>query len=173
MQPQTTTIPQSLPALAAIGIIHTPFHGTTGTPIQSSGAGDVEGIVEVFPEFAIGLKDIGGFDRLWLIYLLHRAADAQLLVHPYLDDRERGVFATRSPARPNHIGLSPVRLLRVDGGRLYVAQVDMLDGSPLLDIKPYVPQFDHFSVERNGWYKDRSSQGVVADDRFALIDDPQ
>lgn len=160
----------AIPSLTAIGIIHTPYVEAQGTPIQSSGSGDVEGEVEIYPEFADGLKDIAGFDRLWLIYYLHRATNAQLVVHPYLDAHEHGVFATRAPARPNHLGLSSVRLLRVEGNRLIVSQVDMLDGTPLLDIKPYIPGFDHFAAERTGWYAGRTSEGVVADARFELQD---
>ncbi len=173
MQPDSGNFLNSLSNLSAIGVIHTPFVECAGTPIQSSGANDVEGVVEVFPEYAEGLKDVAGFDRLWLIYHLHRSADTQLLVRPYLDTELRGVFATRSPARPNHLGISPVRLLRVEGNRLHVAQVDILDGTPLLDIKPYVPEFDHFPVQRNGWYQGRSAQGVVADERFTLTDEPR
>jgi tRNA (adenine37-N6)-methyltransferase len=171
MSPNIRKDRRSLPSLTAIGIIHTPFTEAPGTPIQSSGAGDVEGVVEVFPEFADGLRDIAGFDRLWLIYHLHRMTEAQLIVRPFLDNQARGVFATRAPARPNHLGLSAVRLLRIEENRLYVSQVDMLDGTPLLDIKPYVPEFDHFAVDRTGWYEGKKARGVVADGRFELIDD--
>ena len=167
MQPGAQTRGPILAAVEPIGVIHTPFSAVSGTPIQCAAA-SAEGVVEVFPCFAQGLADIEGFERLWLVYQFHRAAPAQLTVRPFLDDAEHGVFATRSPARPNHLGLSPVRLLRVEQNRLYVAQVDMVDGSPLIDIKPYVPEFDHFTVSRTGWYKGRSAKGVVADDRFAL-----
>jgi tRNA-Thr(GGU) m(6)t(6)A37 methyltransferase TsaA len=109
---------------------------------------------------------VAGFDRLWLIYLLDRASAVQLVVRPYLDSEERGVFATRSPARPNAIGLSAVRLLGVEENRLLIAGVDMLDGSPLLDIKPYVPAFDCFNLARAGWYTGKTAAGVVADNRF-------
>ena len=149
-----------------IGIIHTRFRQSQGTPIQSSVAGGSEGIVELMPEFATGLRDLAGFDRVWLLYLFHRSQDAQLMVRPYLDSQERGVFATRSPARPNGIGMSAVRLLAVEDNLLRVADVDMLDGTPLLDIKPYVPAFDHFPVTRIGWYEGKSPMGVVADGRF-------
>lgn len=149
-----------------IGLIHTPFQHSEGTPIQSAVANGAQGVVELFPEFTPGLRDLEGFDRLWLIYVLDRASAAQLVTRPYLDTQERGIFATRSPARPNHIGLSAVRLLGVDQNRLLVSDVDMLDGTPLLDIKPYVPAFDHFEVTRTGWYAGKSAEGVVADDRF-------
>jgi tRNA-Thr(GGU) m(6)t(6)A37 methyltransferase TsaA len=154
--------------LSPIGLIHTPFRQAMGTPIQSAAAGGSEGFVELYPEFTAGLRDVADFERLWLIYLLDRAAAPQLIVRPYLDTQERGIFATRSPARPNHIGLSAVRLLGVEGNRLRVAGVDMLDGTPLLDIKPYVPSFDCFAGSRAGWYQGKSAEGAVADDRFEL-----
>lgn len=150
----------------SIGVIHTPYQRSEGTPIQSSATTGTQGVIELFPEFASGLRDIAGFERLWLIYLLDRASAAQLITRPYLDIQERGVFATRSPARPNHLGLSSVRLLSVEQHRLLISDVDMLDGTPLLDIKPYVPEFDCFEVTRTGWYAGRSAKGVVADDRF-------
>jgi tRNA (adenine37-N6)-methyltransferase len=153
-------------ALRAIGAIRTPFAASAGTPIQSRYARGAEGTVEIFDEFAAGLRDIEGFDRLWLIYLFDRAAEAQLIVRPYLDDAQHGIFATRSPARPNRIGISSVRLLRAEGTRLTVADVDMLDGTPLLDIKPCVPEFDYLPVERIGWFEGRFAEGAVADDRF-------
>jgi tRNA (adenine37-N6)-methyltransferase len=106
--------------------------------------------VELFPGFEQGLKDIEGFERVWLLYSFDRASEPQLVVRPYLDPVERGIFATRSPARPNRIGMSPVGLLGVQGATLLVCDVDMLDGTPLLDIKPYVPAFDHFPVEASG-----------------------
>lgn len=149
-----------------IGIIHTPFQVSAGTPVQSACANGACGTVEVYPEYAEGLRDLEGFERIWLLYHLDRATAPQLVTHPYLDDQPHGIFATRSPARPNHIGLSPVRLLRVEGALLHVADVDMLDGTPLLDIKPYVAEFDCFAVDRNGWYDGRSARGKVADARF-------
>jgi tRNA (adenine37-N6)-methyltransferase len=150
----------------AVGVIHTPFSHAKGTPIQVAASEDTRGVVEVYPEFAEGLKDVADFDRIWLIYLLDRASDARLIVRPYLDTQERGIFATRSPARPNHIGISAVCLLGVEQNRLYVAGVDMLNDTPLLDIKPYVPAFDHFEVARTGWYAGKTVRGAVADDRF-------
>jgi tRNA (adenine37-N6)-methyltransferase len=152
--------------MSAIGLIHTPFARALGTPIQASGGNDAEGTVEVFPEFVEGLKDIEGFERVWLFYLFDRASEPSLVVQPYLDPHPRGIFATRSPARPNRIGMSAVRLLAIEGNSLRVGGVDMLDGTPLLDIKPYVPAFDHFAVTRIGWYEGTSPAGAVADDRF-------
>jgi len=149
-----------------IGTIRTLFAASAGTPIQSRYAEGAVGIVEVFDEYAAGLTDIEGFDRLWLIYLFDRAVEAQLVVRPYLDDAEHGIFATRSPARPSRIGISSVKLLRVEGTRLTVADVDMLDGTPLLDIKPCVPEFDYLPARRIGWFEGRLAEGAVADDRF-------
>jgi len=152
--------------LSSIGLIHTPFRQSQGTPIQGAVSNDAEGTVELFSEFAAGFRDLAGFERLWLIYLLDRASAPRLLVRPYLEDEERGVFSTRAPVRPNPIGLTAVRILSVEENRLLIAGVDMLDGTPLLDIKPYVPAFDCFEVKRTGWYQDKSAQGALADDRF-------
>ena len=157
-----------IPAITAIGVIHTPFLHAKGTPIQGAVAGNAQGVVEVFAAFAEGLKDVAEFERLWLIYRMDRASAAQLIARPYLDNQDRGVFATRSPARPNHLGLSSVRLLQVEGNCLLVSGVDMLDCTPLLDIKPYVPAFDRFDVTRTGWYSGKSAQGAVADGRFEM-----
>lgn len=134
-----------------IGIIHTPFTEVENMPIQPPGGTCVRGTVEVFPEYAKGLKDLKGFSHIILLYHFHQATACRLIVTPFLDSRPRGVFATRAPVRPNPIGLSVVRLLRVRGARLYIENVDILDGTPLLDIKPYVPEFDHHSAERIGW----------------------
>ncbi len=154
-------------SFSAIGVIRTPYSVSQGVPIQSGTAGDTEGSVELFPEYAAGLRDLEEFERIWLLFHLHRVAEPQLITRPYLDpEKPHGIFATRAPARPNAIGLSPVRLLAVEGNTLRVAGVDMLDGTPLLDIKPYVPEFDAFMTERIGWYRGRTSRGVVADDRF-------
>ncbi|MGO9438523.1 MAG: tRNA (N6-threonylcarbamoyladenosine(37)-N6)-methyltransferase TrmO [Terracidiphilus sp.] len=157
-------------AIAPIGRIHTSFKCAKGTPIQGATSNDTHGFVELFPEFVSGLQDLEGFERIWLIYLLDRASDVQLIVQPYMDTKDRGVFATRSPARPNPIGLSTVRLLGVEQNRLLIADVDMLDGTPLLDIKPYVPAFDCFEHARVGWYADKSATAVVADNRFEARD---
>jgi tRNA-Thr(GGU) m(6)t(6)A37 methyltransferase TsaA len=155
-------------AIAPIGVIHTPFKHAQGTPIQGVAGKHAEGVVEVLPDLIEGLRDLEGFDRLWLIYQFNRASDVRLVVRPYLDTTERGVFATRSPVRPNHIGISVVRLLQIEQNRLYIADVDMLDGTPLLDIKPYVPAFDSFDQSRAGWLNGKSGSEVLADDRFEL-----
>src|ERR1035441_7434300 len=145
-----------MPEIRPIGVIRTPFRRADGTAIQSSVSQGVEGRVEVFTGFEAGLRDLDGFDRVWLLYSFDRASQMELVVQPYLSGVDCGVCATASPVRPNHIGMSPVRLLGVRGNTLLVSDVDILDGTPLLDIKPYVPAFDHFSVDRVGWYENAS-----------------
>jgi len=149
-----------------IGVIHSQYKKATGTPIQPCRAYESHGYVAVREEFAAGLADLAGFDRVWLIYWFHRAAAAKLSVIPYRDKIERGLFATRAPARPNAIGMSCVRLLDVSGNILRIAGVDILDGTPLLDLKPYVPAYDNYPVERCGWLDTVPDVPVVADARF-------
>jgi len=134
-----------------IGIIHSPFKEPHGTPIQPAGAKDIEGTVEIFPEYAKGLKDIEGFSHIILIYHFHLSKEFFLEVKPYMDDQLRGVFATRAPARPNPIGISIVHLLKREGEKLFIRDVDIVDDTPLLDIKPYVPEFDIREGEKIGW----------------------
>ncbi len=154
-------------SLKTIGIIHSPFRKAADAPIQSAMAKGVEGWVEVFPEFAPGLRDLKGFERIWLVYWFDRTTPAQLVVKPFLDRQEHGVFATRSPCRPNAIGLSCVRLLGVDENRLRIGELDVLDETPLLDIKPYVPAFDCFGASRVGWLEGKDTKSaVLADGRF-------
>jgi len=152
--------------LTAIGVVHSLFTEPAGTPIQPPFAREAEGTVEVFPQYADGLGDLEGFERIWLVYWFDRAPAPRLRVVPFRDDVERGLFATRAPCRPNPIGLSCVRLLKVDGNLLTVAGVDILDGTPLLDIKPYAPQFDAFPRSRSGWLDMRRNDRAIADDRF-------
>lgn len=151
-----------------IGCIRSPFTETAGMPIQPAGAAGVRGSVEILPEFCDGLADLEGFSRIILIYLFHRSKGYSLRVVPFLDDRERGVFATRAPRRPNPIGLSVVRLIAVEGCRLAIEDVDVLDGTPLLDVKPYLPVVDAFPDERCGWFDDatRDVRETRADSRF-------
>jgi tRNA-Thr(GGU) m(6)t(6)A37 methyltransferase TsaA len=154
--------------LQPIGVIRSPHLQPAGTPVQSAFAAGSSGTVEIFPAFAAGLKDLAGFERLWLITWLDRASAAQLEVVPYLDTVPHGIFATRAPSRPNPLGLSSVRLLRIEGRILHVADLDLLDGTPLLDLKPYVPAFDAFAATRIGWYEHVAADtGKLADDRFA------
>jgi tRNA-Thr(GGU) m(6)t(6)A37 methyltransferase TsaA len=152
--------------LRPIGYIRTPFSSSAGMPIQGAHAPGAEGWIELFPEFAQGIRDLEGFERIWLAFYFHRAISFQLMVRPFLDTVEHGIFATRAPARPNPIGITAVRLLRIEGLRLRIADVDMIDQTPLLDIKPYVPDFDRFDAVRIGWYNDVLTAGTVADDRF-------
>lgn len=154
------------PIFKVIGTVHSPYREAAGTPVQSAGAQGAEGSVEVFPEFVPGLQDLEGFERIWLLYWFDRAAPARLRVKPFLDQQEHGVFATRAPCRPNAFGLSCVRLLGIDGGRLRIADVDILDQTPLFDIKPYAPAFDCFEVRRTGWLHDKGGHSILADNRF-------
>ena len=151
-----------------IGIIHTPFEGTENVPIQPAAADGIRGTVEVFAEYAAGLKDLDGFSHIILLYHLHRVTQAKLAVIPFLDDEPRGVFATRAPVRPNPIGLSVVRLLGVERNVLYIENVDIVDGTPLLDIKPYVPEFDRRELVQTGWLAAAKGKvkGKRSDDRF-------
>ncbi len=149
-----------------IGIIHSPFKQAKGTPIQPAFAKDTEGVVEVYEPYIEGLQDLEGFERIWLIFWLHKAAPFKLRVTPYLDTVQRGLFSTRAPSRPNPIGLSSVRLLRRDGCRLYIAETDILDETPLLDIKPYIAKFDSFQVKRSGWLDTVEKNSTKADSRF-------
>jgi tRNA-Thr(GGU) m(6)t(6)A37 methyltransferase TsaA len=166
VQKTETGLPITSPIFPPIGVIHSPFKHAKGTPIQATAGQNVRGFVELLPEFVPGLRDIEGFERIWLIYLLDRASAVHLVVRPYMDTVERGVFATRSPARPNPIGISAVRLEGIEQNRLLITDVDMLDATPLLDIKPYVPAFDSFEHARAGWYADKSAAEAVADERF-------
>jgi tRNA-Thr(GGU) m(6)t(6)A37 methyltransferase TsaA len=134
-----------------IGVIHSDHLEAGQTPIQPFFAKGCPGTAEIFPEYAEGLKDIEGFSHLILLYHFHRSTTSSLVVRPYLDDEDRGVFATRHPCRPNPIGLSIVRLIRREGVLLFLEDVDILDGTPLLDIKPYFPQYDVPEGARAGW----------------------
>lgn len=134
-----------------IGTVHSPFQDIKGMPIQPAGASGIRGSIEIEPEFVEGLKDLEGFSHVILLYHFHRARESKLLVTPFMDTQLRGVFATRAPKRPNPIGLSVVKLLSVDGNVLQIENLDILDGTPLLDIKPYVPEFDEHPAERVGW----------------------
>jgi len=156
--------------LQEIGRVHSPFQQATGTPIQPYRASSAPGYITLRPEFVEGLADLDGFDRIWLIYWFHRASAAKMSVIPYRDTVAHGLFATRVPARPNLIGMSCVRLLNIEGQILRLAEVDILDDTPLLDIKPYVPQYDNYPVQRCGWLDTVPDNPVVADDRFERKD---
>jgi tRNA-Thr(GGU) m(6)t(6)A37 methyltransferase TsaA len=152
----------------AIGLIYSPFKDLEGMPIQPASKTSGPGRVEVFPEYQDGLKDLDGFSHIILLYHMHAAREQTLTVTPFLDSSPRGLFATRAPTRPNPIGLSIVKLIRIEGGALHVDDLDVLDGTPLLDIKPYVPEFDHRPDARIGWLENARGEvmGKTSDDRF-------
>lgn len=151
-----------------IGVIHSPFTKIEGMPIQPAAAEGVMGAAEVFQEFHPGLKDLDGFSHIVLLYHFHRSQEFTLRVVPFMDSEVRGLFATRAPKRPNPIGLSIVRLHRIEDGVLHIENVDILDGTPLLDIKPYVPEFDAHTGVRTGWLEEarRTVSDRKSDDRF-------
>ncbi len=153
-------------SIRAIGHVRSPFVDAAGTPIQPVYTGGAEGEVVVDERYAGALDDLEGFERLWLVYWMDRAAAFRPRVVPYRDTQARGLFATRSPSRPNPLGLSVVRLVRREGCVLRVADLDILDRTPLVDIKPYVPVFDAHPVSRAGWLDAAAADRRVADDRF-------
>ncbi len=145
-------------SLNAIGIIHTGHETKEEAPIQGAFDPDAVGTVEVFPEYAEGLKDIELFSHVYLFYHFDRAEPGELVRHPFLDDTPHGIFATRHPCRPNGIGITVVRLTARCGNRLTVLGIDVLDGTPLLDIKPYVPRFDCHPEASEGWFAGKEAR---------------
>ena len=152
-----------------IGIIHSPFKSLEAMPIQPVGETSGHATVEIFSEVVDGLKDLDGFSHLILIYHFHKAHGSALTVTPFLDSTPHGIFATRAPSRPNPIGLSVVKLVGIKGNEIYVEQVDILDQTPLLDLKPYVPEFDHRPDARIGWLERAKGEisSKLSDNRFA------
>jgi tRNA-Thr(GGU) m(6)t(6)A37 methyltransferase TsaA len=150
-----------------IGVIHTPFPEPAGMPIQPSRGRGVRGTVELEPEYAEALADLDGFSHLILLYHLHRSLGWQARVVPFLDTVPRGLFATRSPRRPNPIGLSVVRLVGIEGAVLTIEDLDIVDGTPLLDIKPYVDEFDRRDELRLGWLEEARKRSAESDGRFS------
>ncbi len=151
-----------------IGTIHSQFQKLDDMPIQPTGAAGAEGRVVVLDEFREGLADLDGFSHIILLYHFHRSDSFNLRVLPFMDSEERGLFATRAPKRPNPIGISIVQLDRIEENELYVRNIDVLDGTPLLDIKPYIPEFDAQESVSTGWFK-QSRQTVSqfrSDERF-------
>ena len=162
--------PHSALIYAPIGVLRTPFADSEQAPIQPSGARGQKGEAQLWPRYRPALRDLEGFSHLILLYHCHRAGPARMEVRPFLDQESHGLFAVRAPARPNPIGLSVVRLQAVEGSRLLLLDVDMLDQTPLLDIKPYVPAFDQpRNPVRTGWLrgKDEAADGFKGDQRFA------
>ena len=145
--------------LKPIGIIHTPYKETKGMPIQGTFERGVKGTIKLFPAYKSGLKDIGGFSHIILLYYFNRSTEERITGKPFLEDREHGIFAIRSPHRPNHIGLSIVKLERVRGSTITFSEVDILDGTPLLDIKPYVKYYDSRRNIKNGWIDEHFKKG--------------
>jgi tRNA-Thr(GGU) m(6)t(6)A37 methyltransferase TsaA len=152
-----------------IGIIHTPFKKPSGTPIQPPSAEGVSGEVELFEQYVEGLQDLAGFSHIYLVYHFHLVKSFKLRIKPFLDDQERGLFATRAPARPNPIGLSVVKLTAIHRHKLLVRDIDIIDQTPLLDIKPFVPEFDARKADRLGWIAKRSKKlrHATDDGRFS------
>ncbi len=149
-----------------IGVIRSPHRTPAGTPIQPTYAQEAEGEIIVHEDFEPALADIEGFEHIWLLYCFDRAGPVKQRVVPYRDTREHGLFATRSPCRPNPIGMSVVGLLGREGNVLRVRGLDILDSTPLLDIKPYVPEFDAYPTSSAGWLDDRREDRRMADERF-------
>jgi tRNA-Thr(GGU) m(6)t(6)A37 methyltransferase TsaA len=151
-----------------IGVIHTPFKKPGGTPIQPDRSDGAAGTIEVYPDYVRGLADLDGFSHITLVYYFHLSRGYDLLVTPFLDTELRGLFSTRAPRRPNPIGISVVKLESIEENILHVGNVDMVDGTPLLDIKPYVRDFVGADDCRVGWLKDRMKPGSrkIADGRF-------
>jgi len=157
--------------LNPIGIIHSPFTQIVGTPIQSTYSKNGEGTVEIFPEFKQGLKDLEGFSHIYLIYYFHKSKGYCLTCRPFLDNVERGLFAIRAPRRPNPIGLSIVKLKEIRDNIISVSSLDILDGTPLIDIKPYIPHFDAPKTTKVGWFKEVSEKNkgtIISDNRFTI-----
>jgi tRNA-Thr(GGU) m(6)t(6)A37 methyltransferase TsaA len=151
-----------------IGIIRSPFTTRENMPIQPKGAAGAVGTLELLPEYADGLADLDGFSHIYVLYHFHRADATELTVTPFMDTVPRGVFATRAPVRPSRLGLSIVELLSVDGHRVEVRNIDVLDGTPLLDIKPYIAAFDQPGPTRSGWMQatDDAVRRRRSDERF-------
>jgi len=151
-----------------IGVVRSPFTTLAGMPIQTVAAAAIAATIELEPSYAAGLRDIDAFSYLLIISHLHLMQGYALEVTPFMDTQTHGVFATRSPRRPNPIGLSIVRLVRVEGATLHIEEVDLVDGTPVLDIKPYVPQLDDRAAERIGWFAANVHKvyAVRADDRI-------
>ena len=147
--------------LRPIGIIHTPYKEPKGIPIQGKFKKGITGRVEVFPEYQSGLKDVEGFSHLILIYYFDRAKEENLIGKPFLEDEPHGIFAIRGPKRPNHIGFSIVKLEKIKNNLITFSEVDILDGTPLLDIKPYVSHFDSRENVKNGWLDKHFKDGKI------------
>ena len=138
--------------------------------VQPPGASGIPGSVELFPEYAEGLKDLDGFSHIILVYHFHLAKRPSLLMKPFMDDQPHGIFAIRAPSRPNPIGISVVRLVRIENNVLHIEDVDIIDGTPLLDVKPYVPEFDPQQVEKRGWLEKNVPKVSTSKDDGRFVD---
>lgn len=154
-----------------IGIIHTPFNDIKGMPIQPLAAEGVKGHIELFPKYIEGLIDLAGFSHITLLYQLHKINGYHLMVKPFMDNKEHGIFATKSPKRPNAIGLSTVKLLGIENNVIHIEMVDMLNGTPLIDIKPFFSKFDNRTNTKSGWLDNQGNipiRELRSDERFKL-----
>lgn len=154
--------------LTPVGIVHTPFASEEGMPLHSVAAEGVRGQIEIDPAYTPAMADLEGFSHIWVLTHLHKSRGQTLVVTPFLDTQTRGVFATRAPRRPNPIGLSLVRIERIEGNIIHILDPDMVDGTPVLDIKPYVPKYDSRTECRIGWYEGKVDRvnDTRADGRF-------
>ena len=156
--------------LESIGTIHTEFENIEGMPIQPTGAKGIKGKIVLDEKYAAGLKDLEDFSHIHLLYLLHKVEGYLLEVKPFMDNNTHGVFATRSPKRPNRIGSSVVKLDKIEENTIYISNIDVLDGTPLLDIKPYVPQLYEDTIDelKIGWFESnhKKAKSQKSDDRF-------
>jgi len=144
-----------------IGVIHTPYKKPENIPIQGPFKNDVEGCVELKEKYIPGLKDLDKFSHAILIYYFHLSNKEHLQGRPYLEDKKHGIFAIRSPNRPNHLGFSIVKIKKIKGNKIYFTEVDMLDGTPLLDIKPYARYFDCRENAVSGWLEKHFMDGNI------------
>lgn len=156
--------------MESIGTIHSEFKDIEGMPIQPTGAKGIPGTIKIKDKYVDGLKDLEGFSHIHLIYLLHEVDGYMLEVKPFMDNDTHGIFATRSPKRPNHIGMSVVKLNKIEGNTIYIENIDILDKTPLLDIKPYVPQLFEDTIDelKIGWFEKnhQKAKSQKADNRF-------
>lgn len=136
-----------------IGVVHAPHREPGDLPIQGTFGDDTEAYIELREQYVPGLQDLDGFSHAWVIYYFHRSGREELVGRPYLEREKHGIFAIRSPHRPNHLGLSVIRITGIEDNRVYFREVDMLNGTPILDIKPYVPDFDRRDDVAIGWLK--------------------
>ena len=154
-----------------IGIIHTPFNTINDMPIQPLAAKSVKGVIEIFPEYIEGLTDLEAFSHITLLYHFHKINEYDLMVKPFMDTKKHGIFATKSPKRPNAIGLSTVKLLKIEKNCIHIEEVDMLNGTPLIDIKPFFSKFDNRKNTKSGWLDNQLNipiKELRSDERFKI-----